>query len=391
MPVDTVSDDPVLHLTLLGKFANQMIEYMVALKLASLVPGCRISNVRIPHWNIEHPAIDSSGPVARVGPWEPIDLRALANALNAGQIRRVEWSGYGQQMRNFLPRDDYQAVFVSDQPQDAGFGSEYLVCPVRAGDIVDGAYGDYPLTPVELYAELVAQTGLQPVFMGQTEPNAYMGRLRERFPRAIFLDTRGPMADFALIRGSKNIVVGVSTFVWLAAWLSHADQIFMTVSGLFNPMQQRLVNLLPLGDPRYRFWLFPINYGVKLASHAEWHQRMMPYCRLVPHELLRRQLDEAPRFHRDLAAFLGEFDERFYLAANADVAAAVGSGALPSGRAHYITYGFREYRHPFPVDGYWYVRHYPMAAIEVAQGDYADLNHHYVAIGKARGYRPVPP
>ena len=31
-----------------------------------------------------------------------------------------------------------------------------------------------------------------------------------------------------------------------------------------------------------------------------------------------------------------------------------------------------------------------MAALEVAQGDYADLHHHYVAIGKARGYRPVP-
>jgi hypothetical protein len=110
----------------------------------------------------------------------------------------------------------------------------------------------------------------------------------------------------------------------------------------------------------------------------------------VPHELLRRQLDEAPRFHRDLDAFLAEFDERFYLAVHADVAAAVGSGALPSGRAHYITYGFYDYRTPFPLHRLWYAHHYPMAAIEVAQGDYADLHHHYVAIGKARGYRPVP-
>jgi hypothetical protein len=31
-----------------------------------------------------------------------------------------------------------------------------------------------------------------------------------------------------------------------------------------------------------------------------------------------------------------------------------------------------------------------MAALEMAQGDYADLHHHCVAIGKSRGYRPVP-
>ena len=48
------ADGPVLHLTLLGNFANQMIGYMVALKLVSLVPGCRISNVNMPA--LEHRA-----------------------------------------------------------------------------------------------------------------------------------------------------------------------------------------------------------------------------------------------------------------------------------------------------------------------------------------------
>ena len=96
------------------------------------------------------------------------------------------------------------------------------MCPVRAGEIVDGAFGHYPLTPVAFYAELVERTGLRPVFMGQTEPNAYTDRLRQQFPDAQFLASLGPERDFALIRRSKNIVVGVSTFVWLAAWLSHA-------------------------------------------------------------------------------------------------------------------------------------------------------------------------
>lgn len=384
-----MADGPVLHLTLLGNLGNQMIEYMVALKLGSLVPGLRISNVSIPEWNIEHPAIESTGPVAQVGPWVRFNVPALAQALNAGTIRRVEWAGYGQRMENFLPREFYNLIFAAKSPEE-GFGSEYLVCPVRAGDIVDGFYGDYPLTPVEFYSELIERTGLKPVFMGQTAPNAYTDRLRERFRDATFLETRGPLGDFELIRRSKNIVVGVSTFSWLAAWLSHAERIFMTVSGLFNPMQGKLVYLLPLGDARYRFWLFPINYGVPLDRHADVHQRMMPYCRLMTHEALKRQIDEAPRFPRNLGELLIEFDEKFYLASNGDVNAAVANGSVGSGRHHYISHGFNEFRAPFALHPIRYVNRYPLAALEVAQGDYADLHHHYVAVGKARGYRPVP-
>lgn len=33
---------------------------------------------------------------------------------------------------------------------------------------------------------------------------------------------------------------------------------------------------------------------------------------------------------------------------------------------------------------------YPLAALGVAHSDYADFTHHYVAIGKARGHRPLP-
>jgi hypothetical protein len=85
-----------------------------------------------------------------------------------------------------------------------------------------------------------------------------------------------------------------------------------------------------------------------------------------------------------------QFDETYYLESNPDVKAAVAAGSLGSGRHHDITHGFNEYRQPFALHSFWYADRYPMAALEVAQGDYADLHHHYVAIGKARGYRPVP-
>jgi hypothetical protein len=361
-------------------------------QFASLVADCRIANVSLPEWGVEHPAIASAGPVAVVerSPFQRIDLPGLAKAVRAGQIRRVEWSGYGQRMENFLPRAHYQQIFAAHRPPAFRFGPRHLVCPVRTGDILTGEHRDYPLTPVEFYQQLAEATGLQPVFVGQTEPNDYTDRLRAGFPDAMFLASEGPLGDFELIRAASNIAIGVSTFAWLAAWLSQADNIFMAVSGLFHPMQTRDVDLLPFGDDRYKFWLFPFNLPVPLDRHAAVHRRLAPYLRLVPHDVLQRQLREAPRFGCSLARFAAAFDEAFYLAANPDVRAAVDAGHLGSGRDHYIRYGFAERRLPFAVDAAWYSEQYPLAAFELAQGDYADFADHYLAVGEARGYRPLP-
>ena len=165
----------------------------------------------------------------------------------------------------------------------------------------------------------------------------------------------------------------------------------MAVSGLFNPMQKPNVDLLPYGDERFKFFLFPINYAVPLDRHAEIHRRIVPYWRLMPHEVLRLQFAGAPRFERKLEDSLEVFDESAYLQANEDVAAVALNNGPGYGRAHYIQHGFGERRIPIRLDPAWYASEYPMAAFEVAQGDYADFTHHYISVGKARGYQPTPP
>ena len=233
-------------------------------------------------------------------------------------------------MENFLPRENYFDVFVPPPGLKVGFGREYLVGHVRAGEILDDTSPDYPLTPVEFYADPVAETGLKPVFMGQTAPNAYTDRIRERFPEALFLDTQDIVADFETIRRSKNVVVGIGTFAWLAAWLStEAENIFMAVNGLMNPMQRPIVDLLPYGDTRFRCYLFPINYAVNLDRVEAVHRSIAPYWRHVTHTALKTQVENAPRFGRSL-------DEH-------------------------------------------------LAVFEVSQGDCADFCHHYLAVGKAGG------
>jgi hypothetical protein len=383
---------PVFHMDPMGRLGNLMIQYMVALTFADLVPGCQISGIRLPEWGIHHPRIESPGPVAVERLEQHINLLDLADRLRSGQIRRVEWSGFGQRMENFLPTERYRDIFVSPFKQPMGFGADHLVCPVRAEDIVDGSVNDYPLTPVEFYRDLVELTGLTPVFIGQTQPNAYLDRLRAAFPTAKFREPQSNiLVDFETIRQSKNVVVGVSTYSWLAAWLSReAENIYMTVSGLFNPMQRPNVNLLPYGDCRFKLFLFPINYGVPLEDHAEVHRRMSPYWRLMPHDTLRHQFSEAPRVERNLELMLRGFDEAFYMAVNEDVAA-VGKDRPGFGRIHFVGNGFDERRAPMQLDRAWYASQYPLAAFEIAQGDYLEFEHHYMMIGRARGYLPNPP
>jgi hypothetical protein len=381
---------PVYHIEHHGRLGNRMIQHMVALKFQSLVPGCLISNADLPIWGIRHPPLDMPGPVAEVRTLHQIDLAGLAARIASGEIRSVLSATYGQRMENFLDVDAYRAVFQAPADEAAGFDETHLVCPVRAGDILHGGYPEYPLVPVEFYADLVAETGLRPVFLGETEPNPYTDRLRARFPQAIFLPPGGVLRDFETIRRSRNIVVGVSTFSWVAAWLSHAERVFLAVSGLFNPRQYPPAMLLPFEDPRYRFYLFPVNFGVALANHADVHDRMSPHWRLMQGSDLRRLIGEAPRFERTLEMMLSVFDAEHYLGAYPKLAPVYPDDPLGGVRHHYENHGFHELRSAFRFAEHWYAATYPMAAFEVAQGDYVNLEHHFAAVGRARGCRPHP-
>ncbi len=321
-----------------------------------------------------------------------MQLDSLVEKLRTGQARRVDWAGYGQRMENFLPRERYRDTFRSPFDRPMGFGPDHLVCPIRAEDILHGETPDYVLTPVEFYRDVVAMTGLNPVFIGQTHPNAYMDRIRATFPAAIVREPQqNPLADFETIRQSRHVVVGVSTYSWLAAWLSDAvETIYLTVSGLFHPRQKRNVDLLPFGDQRYRFFPFPINYAVPLERHAEAHRRIAPFWHLHTHELIQRQLATVPQLKWSVEDALDVFDEDFYLQANADVARVADREGRQFARDHFRHFGFNEGRVGMRLDPHWYATRYPLAAYEVGRCDFVDFAHHYHAIGRARGYSSVP-
>lgn len=380
---------PVIHISPMGNIANQMIQYMVALALASRVGSCDISAVGLYAWNIVHRVIERDFTATEIVTDQRPDLDRLATDLREGRLQRVDIRTYGQQMDNFLAAEQYRHVFVYHGPKVAGAGPGELLCNIRQGDILDAHHPDYVLIPADFYEDLARQTGLRLVFSGQLEDSPYMAALRRRFPEAGFLESLGPMGDFERIRQSVNIVPSVSTFAWLAAWLSNAERIFMPALGLLHPLQARSVNLLPFGDERFRFFLFPFHYAVPVARFGAAHAALHGLWRYMTHVQLAATL-RRPTRSQSLLRALEHFDDEFYRLAYPDIAEAVAQGHMLSGRHHYEYYGFAEGREGFRIDKAWYCQTYPIAAIELSQGDYADPHQHWLEIGRDRGYQRTP-
>jgi hypothetical protein len=381
---------PVLHIEGPGQLANQMIKYMVALNLASRVPGLRISGVSMPEWGISHPEIPSAGREFVVEHLQHFDLAGVADLLNSGSIERVVYRGYGQRLENFLPREKYLDVFPDRFHNVMVFGPDDLVIHIRGADIFAAAHRDYPLIPVAFYQDVVRLTGLRPVFLGQIEPNDYTDALRAAFPTAQFLPPQDRMQDFETMRRATNILTAVSTFSWMAAWLSRAEQIFLPVDGLFHPMQVPGVDLTPTDDGRFRFFLFPVNYAVPISEYRTTHDAIRGLWREVTGDMVRDIRRGARLLPRRLEDFEAAFDEEHYLTAHPSARTALSQGEYSSALDHYRRVGFAQGLSMMSLDADWYVRSYPIAALEVGQGDFAGFEHHYAAIGRRRGYLPQP-
>ena len=261
---------------------------------------------------------------------------------------------------------------------------------IHGQEILGGVAPDYVLIPVRCYQQLVAETGLRPVLMGQLTPGPYLDGLRAALPDARLIPSKGIMEDFSIIRNAANIVTCISTFSWLAAWLSKAERVFFPVAGLFNPFQRDDIYLLPLDDARYRLDLFPAYYAMPPNEAVEQHRSMDGLWRRLSGRHIRSLLSTRPRIAYDLTRIEPFFDEEFYLYQHWDVGGAKEKGLVPSGFEHFMRIGHKERREPFKIDRPWYCRTYPMAALEIGQGDYIDCYHHYAEVGASRGYRREP-
>ncbi len=385
----------IIEIVPMGNIGNRMIQYLVALELKRKIGNAEIANIALSEWGIQRGKSTvsfSKSETLELYHTEVFDINSVVKFVRNSNIKLLRLWHYCQRIEYFPELVECRNVFPPPCLDDNIIRDDEVLINLRGGEILDGVQF-YPLIPFQFYEKIVNETGLKPVFMGQTSNPYIREKLIGFFPTARIIEPLGIIKDFDLIRSAKNIVISVSTFSWLAAYLSYADQIFVPLLGFFNPRHIPDIDLLVTGDARFRYFLCPFVFGLSAPEMfslyenekfhtfreiSEDHVKALKANKL----LLPRRIEDAVKF----------FDERVYEASvphyKNDI---VDVDRRITAIDHYRRIGFMQNLLPTVFDQAFYVHQHPDVAQEIGWGFYEDGFHHYASIGHKRGYLPHHP
>ncbi len=348
----------MISITPMGGLGNRMIEHMAALALGHALGGAITYNSFLPEWgsNFDQ-ALHDQLLQDQAGTFVVRDIHTSSvpetiAAIRASGKTAIVLDGFFQRINLFRTADIYKNIFPIDCIEICNFRDDELVINVRAAELRNGIDW-YPLVPVNFYKELVALTGLKPVFLGQLEDCRYLREIQAAIPHARMIPSAGALTDFNRLRQARHLCIAVSTFSWLAGWLSDAAVIHYPLHGFLHP--RRLpkhalgyggFDLAPASDSRYSFHLLPVIFGAPEAVFLDHTNTINPISKPVPHTFVQELKTAIPP---PAEAYTGFFNEA------------------------------------------WYVKQYPEAAWEISAGRYHDARHHYGQTGRQRGYLPHRP
>lgn len=234
-----------------------MLQYLFAAKLGTFLGDTSICG-RNSH---QLPWVKAEGFCPRFLPSIPLQDTPVAEVLGVLKDRPsfcVKYRAVPSQLSN-LP-DWAQANELVPRVAEPTYMAAHdeLLINVRGEEILGQCHPDYGPVPLSFIHFIINYTGLEPVFLGQLSDDYYSCGLRKKFPKARFIASGGAYRDFEAIRAAQHILPAVSTFSWLASWLSSAQSIYLPVLGMLNPNQRNDTWLLPHNEPRYHFYKFPI-------------------------------------------------------------------------------------------------------------------------------------
>jgi hypothetical protein len=250
--------EPVIYVRNFGGLANRMLRYMFADFLSRKAGGVKVTGFSLPEWGLVSPEQETpTGRGVATGRVHDVNIDVLIEGMQSGTIKWVDVDCYAMRLEYFGDRKAFFAELFTAERGHEIYDDEIAI-NIRTGDILNGLHPDYTPLPLAFYHRLVFETGLKPVFVGQVTGNWYADALHQQFQYARFVEGDS-LTDFQTVRGAKSTALAVSSFSWLATFLSiEARHIHFPVAGLFNPRCRADINMLPIDDNRYRFYKFPM-------------------------------------------------------------------------------------------------------------------------------------
>lgn len=253
-----MSDGQCIVIAPMGRLANQVFQLMLATELKRRIGrDIPIFGYDIPEWGLAAPKKDvPANPRAITLTWQRFNLDRIAAAVRMELADIVHIKGWGMRLEYYREPAEYAAMFEAPDVDFYQAAEDEIVLNVRGGDIISGWHLDYFPMPVAYYEKVIEQTQRRPVFMGEIHDSIYGALLRRSFPDARFLPKGSAVSDFQTVRHAPHVALSVSSFSWLASWLSNsAATIHMPLCGLFDPRGAQM--LVPPNDPRYSFYRVP--------------------------------------------------------------------------------------------------------------------------------------
>ena len=164
---------------------------------------------------------------------------------------------------------DFDDLFPSSKGEAIPVAETALVIHIRLGDVAKLSHPHYGPIPISFYRYILDRTGLNPVFIGELSDCPYLDSLQKAFPCARYLYEGSVKSHFQTIRSAKNIAISVSSFAWLAAFLSKANQIHVPIAGMLDPKVRPDVDMLPVNDNRFLFHKIPESVWLSRYEDAE--------------------------------------------------------------------------------------------------------------------------
>lgn len=280
-----------IHIRQGGYLGNHMYQYMLACSIAQdITRKAKISGYNMEPWKLVSPAQDIGAQKVFYIYSNLFNYKKLIRDINAGLIDEVVIRSLAMRMEYYKAPVFYQPFFVprSEDVKDLPvLNDKHLLIHIRGGDILSGIHPDHHPLPFRYYQHLISETGLEPVFMGQIGDDEHSQKLKQTFQGCRFLPNRDITTDFETMRRAHTVAISVSSFAWMATWLSESvKRIYCPVAGFLLPAQRPDIDILPTEDKRYIFYQFPVwKFNASGTDYDRIFGAGMPFKEVQPRKM----------------------------------------------------------------------------------------------------------